>query len=154
TRTVTPTRTGTPTPPNLLVGHVTWQGRPPQPNALEQLPVSLTLRLQSGGPDNEYTGMTTDASGFFTASVGSLPNGTYNWRVKGPQYLANIGSAALTGVAVTNVDMGLMKVGDCDDNNVVNAGDFVILSASFGKIVGQPGYDARADFTGDDLVNA
>ena len=52
------------------------------------------------------------------------------------------------------MEMGLMKAGDCDDNNVVNATDFTIFSVTFGKILGQPGYDARADFTGDDLVSA
>ena len=67
-----------------LVGHVTWQGPPNQPDPRQSLPISLTLRLASGGPSNEYTGLTTDASGFFTVPLGSLPSGTYNWRVKGP----------------------------------------------------------------------
>ncbi|MFL5733991.1 MAG: dockerin type I domain-containing protein, partial [Chloroflexia bacterium] len=152
TPTVTPT--DTPVPPWVLVGHVTWQGRPPQPNALQALPISLTLRLASGGPASEYTGLTTDASGFFTVPVGTLPNGTYNWRVKDPKYLANGGSITLSGTPVTNAEMGLMRAGDATDNNVVDSTDFTILRASFGKASGQPGYDDRADFTGDLAVNA
>lgn len=136
-----------------LAGHVTWQGRPAQPNALQQLAITLTLRLASGGPDNEYTGMTTDASGFFTVSVGSLPAGAYNWRVKDPKYLANSGSITLSGAPVTNVEMGLIRAGDADDNNVVNASDFNILRGTFGKSFGDPGYDDRSDFTGDQIVN-
>src|SRR4051794_35774860 len=28
-----------------LVGHVTWQGHPAQPNALQQMPITITLKL-------------------------------------------------------------------------------------------------------------
>jgi hypothetical protein len=121
---------------------------------LQALVISLTLRLQSGGPASEYTGMTTDASGFFTVPVGALPNGVYNWRVKDPKYLANGGTVTLAGDVVNNVEMGLMRAGDANDNNVVESTDFTILKSSFGKSVGQPGYDDRADFTGDQVVNA
>src|SRR5205807_8246528 len=76
----TPTSTPTATP--VLVGHVTWQGH--TTGSSQALPLTLTLRLQSGGPDNEYTSLTTDASGFFTVSVGSLSMGAYNWHTKGP----------------------------------------------------------------------
>ena len=52
------------------------------------------------------------------------------------------------------VQMGLMRAGDCNNDNVVNLMDFnnlkMILPA---KSVGQPGYDDRADFTGDQVVN-
>ena len=66
-------------------------------------------------------------------SVGTLPSGTYNYRVKGPKYLANAGSVTLTG-APAAAEMGLMRVGDCNDNNVVNAVDFALLRNSFGSL--------------------
>jgi hypothetical protein len=69
-------------PTMQLVGHVTWQGRPTQPNSLQQLP--LTLTLKSSAKEINYPSITTDASGFFTVDVSSLVTGTYNWRVKGP----------------------------------------------------------------------
>jgi hypothetical protein len=166
TSTVTPTATNTPTSTNsptitptntpvagaVLVGHVTWQGRPAQPNALQQLPITLTLK--SGTTEQNYTGLTTDASGFFTVSVGSLSSGAYNWRVKGTKHLANGGTLSLAGAPQTNQEMGLMRAGDCTNDNVVNAVDFNILRASFGKGVGDPGYDDRANFNGDSVVNA
>ena len=77
---VTATRTTTPSARSLIV-HVVWEGRPAQPNALQQLPVTLTLK--SASTEVNFPSATTDASGFFTVSVASLPNGTYNWRVKG-----------------------------------------------------------------------
>jgi hypothetical protein len=134
------------------VGHVTWQGPPAQPNALQALPITLTLRLQSGGPDNEYTGLTTDASGFFTVPVSLVP-GTYNWRVKGPKYLSTSGATTLSAGTTSNVEMGLQKVGDCNNNDVVDSTDFSILKGTFGKSIAQPGYDDRADFDGNQAVN-
>ena len=119
---------------------------------LQQLPVTLTLKL--GAIETNYPSQNTDASGYFTVSVAGLPNGTYDWRVKGPKYLANAGTVALTGATTTSVEMGLMRVGDANNDNVVNATDFTILKATFGKSIGDPGYDDRADFTGERVVNA
>lgn len=135
-----------------LVGHVTWQGRPGQPNNLQRAPITLTLK--SGATEVNYPSQTTDSSGFFTVSLGSLANGAYNWRVKGPKYLANVGSVTLTGSGTTNAEMGFMRGGDANNDNIVNTSDFTILKNTFGKSIGQPGYDDRADFTGDQAVNA
>jgi hypothetical protein len=157
TSTLTPTFTGTSTPTitppaatPVLVGHVNWQGRPAQPNTLQQLPITLTLKL--GTTEINYSAQTTTASGNFTVSVGGLPNGTYDWRVKDPKYLANAGTVVLTGSAVTNQEMGLMHAADADNNNLVNILDFNIVKVTFGKGLGDPGYDDRADFDGNTLI--
>jgi hypothetical protein len=136
----------------LLVGHVTWQGRGTQPNASHQLPITLTLKSLTS--EVNYSGLTTDASGNFTVPVNTLLPGMYNWRVKGPKYLANSGQVMLMGLPVTNQEMGLMRAGDCNNDNVVNATDFNIMRNSFGQTIGNPGYDDRADFNGDQVVNA
>lgn len=154
TATPTSTFTGTPTATvsAILVGHVTWQGPPAQPNIRQQLPITLTLRL-GPNPEVEYTGLTTDASGFFMVPVSTLPSGTYNWRVKGPQYLATCGTVALSGVPTTQQEMGLQSAGDCNNNNVVNITDFNILKNTFALSSGHSGFDARADFNGDGVVS-
>ncbi len=105
----------------------------------------------------------TDASGFFTVAVDGLV-GAYNWRAKGPNgisggntapgFLANGGAINLTGSGTTQVEMGLMRAGDADNNNAVTTLDFNILKTAFGKAIGEPGYDGRADFNGDNRVNA
>jgi hypothetical protein len=143
----TPTPTNTP----IIVGHAAWQGPPAQPNALQQLPITLTLKL--GTTEVDYPAQTTDANGFFTVSVGSLLNGTYNWRAKGPKYLANSGLITITGAQSTSVDIGLMRVGDCNNDNNITVTDFIIEKSSFGKGQGDPGYDPRADFDGNNRVN-
>jgi len=161
TRTRTVTNTPSPTP-RRIVGHVTWQGRPAQPNALQALPITLTLKL--GTTEVNFPAQNTDASGFFTVST-SLPNGTYNWRVKGPDgvvkalatdqpgFLANAGSVTLTGVPQTNVEMGLMLAGDANNDNSISITDFNILKNTFGKSPPDPLYDNRADFNGDVTIS-
>jgi dockerin type I repeat protein len=161
TPSVTATFTPTPSAAVIVVGHVTWQGRPAQPNAAQQLPITLTVR--SGALEINYPQQSTDASGFFTVSV-PLPFTTYTYRVKGPNdtpntnttpgFLANSGTFPTSGAGgVSQVEMGLMRAGDANNDNVVNVQDFNIVKSTFGKSVGQPGYDGRADFNGDNVVN-
>ena len=40
-----------------------------------------------------------------------------------------------------------------NNDNLVDITDFSLLRATFGKGCGDPGYDGRADFTGDCLVD-
>src|SRR5207248_649254 len=135
----------------LLVGHVTWQGRPgPDPNR-NILPITLTLKL--GTTEVNYPVQNTDTAGFFTVTLNGLSNGTYTWRVKDAKYLASSGTVALSGAPQTNVEMGQQRAGDSNNDNRVNSTDFNMLKLSFGKTVGDPGYDDRADLNGDTTVN-
>ena len=133
------------------MGHVTWQGRPAQPNARQQLPITMTVRVDSSTLLT-FPNITTDSSGYFTVTA-QLSPGTYSWWVKGPKYLASSGTLTTTLSQVTNVEMGQQRAGDCNNDNVVSTTDFNILKGTFGKGVGVPGYDDRADFTGDQVVN-
>ncbi len=151
TDTPTPLPTNTPTNTPVLMAHVDWQGRSAQPDPSQQLPVTLTLK--TGSTEINYTGLITDASGVFTVPVSGLDAGAYNWRVKGPKYLAKGGAIDLTGAPVTNLEVGQMLVGDANNDNLVNIVDFNTLKISFGKQAGQPGYDDRTEFTGDQIVN-
>jgi hypothetical protein len=155
TPTFTFTPTFTPTPTNtpataLVVGHVNLQGRGTQPNPRQSQPITFTLRLQSGGPDTNYS-TTTDSSGFFTVTAPAP--GIYNYRVKNPQTLANSGTGAVIGSGTNQLEMGLLLTGDANNDNCVTLVDFNITKNSFGKALGNPGYDARADFSGDNVVN-
>jgi hypothetical protein len=113
-----------------------------------------------------YPSYTTDASGVFTVPVGNLPAGTYQWRAKGPIYLANAGTVAIGGLQIADykskigthqssigLEMGTLRAGDCDNNNIVNILDFNVVKTTFGKANGDLGYDARADFNNDTSVN-
>jgi hypothetical protein len=147
TRTITSTPTRTPTPGRLIVGHITWQGIA-QPAPASSGPITLTVK--SGATEVNFTS-TTDNSGFFTVTT-SLADGNYNWRVKGPKNLANCGALVLAG-NVTNQEMGTLRAGDANNDNLAQILDFNILKVTFGRGLGDPGYDARADFNNDNLAN-
>jgi RHS repeat-associated protein len=135
----------------VLVGHVTWQGIP-QPNARSQLP--LTLTIKTGTSERNYPNQTTDQDGFFTVTVSGLANGPYDWRIKGTRSLASSGVLTVTGATTLNVEMGVMRGGDANNDNVISIVDQNILKNTFGKGVGDPGYDTRADFNNDTTVNS
>lgn len=172
TFTTTATRTNTPSPtitltstqsPSVtatataamgraLVGHVTWQGAPRQPNPVQEQPVTITLK--SGSTEVNYPAQTTDASGYFTVSLGTLPVGTYDWRVKGARQLANAGTVTLFPLSGAQIECGLLVAGDANNDNVVDALDFNLLKNSFGRTPGDPAFDSRADFNIDNLVDS
>jgi hypothetical protein len=139
--------------PQVLVGHAVWQGRPAQPHQLQQMPITVTLTLSGTQTSYSYPNIMTDANGFFTMTVGTLPTGTYTWWAKGVQHLASGGSLALAGAPTTQLEVGMMRSGDANNDNVVDGFDYNVLRASYGKIPGQPGYDGRVDFTGDEVID-
>ena len=54
---------------------------------------------------------------------------------------------------VSNANFTIKFVADLNGDNVVNCADLAIVKASMGKRTGQPGFDVRADVTGDGLVD-
>jgi hypothetical protein len=92
----------------------------------------FTFTLRSVLTEINYPGfMSTDTSGFFTIDVTALPAGTYSWRLKGSSYLATSGTVTLAG-GTTQVEMGLQRVGDMNNDNVCSSLDFTLLKANFG----------------------
>jgi hypothetical protein len=130
----------------VAVAHVNWQGAGTQPNARQQQPITLTLKL--GTTEVNFPVQNTDASGFFTVPVNTLPNGTYDWRVKGARHLATTGTVLLAGANQTNIEMGLQLAGDANNSNNVSTVDFNILRTTFNSIT-----DLRADFNNDGVVS-
>jgi trimeric autotransporter adhesin len=54
---------------------------------------------------------------------------------------------------VSNADFTIRLTGDVNADGVVDCVDLNIVKASFGKRVGDPGFDPRADINGDGVVN-
>ena len=90
-----------------------------------------------------------------TYTFNGIPAGTYNVGIKAAKWLRTI----VPNVTVT--DSGSVTVnatlpgGDCDNNNVVDIGDFGILVNAYGGDESIPGsgYDQRADITCDGIVD-
>jgi plastocyanin len=139
-----------PTP--YMAAHVSWQGASPTPGLGAMGPITVT----TSGVEihSEYPEIVTDASGFFTLPLGLSP-GHYRWRAKGPKHLANAGEFdPQPDPPAVAVEIGLMRGGDANDDNIVSTIDFSLLRASFGKAFGDPGFDERADFNSDNVVNS
>src|SRR5207249_8471499 len=111
--------------------------------------ITATLTICTGSTPVSYL-VSTDASGFFTVTTG-LPDGTYTWAIKGVINLANHGSLALSG-GIARQEMGTLQAGDCNNSNAVEVTDFTALRVTFGKNLGEPGYDGRADFDRTNVV--
>ena len=55
--------------------------------------------------------------------------------------------------SITLAALPAVLVGDLNGDGIVNCADLTIIKASFGKRVGQTGFDIRADVNGDGVVN-
>jgi hypothetical protein len=138
----------------LLQGNISasisLQGRPAAPDPRWSIPLHVTLTAQ-GSPTPAYdSDVTTNQLGVF-ALQGFTP-GTYLVRVKGLHTLSNVRTVVLNAGPNT-LDLGTLREGDTDNNDIVNLTDFSLLAATFGKQSGNAGYDGRADFNGDGVVN-
>jgi hypothetical protein len=88
----------------------------------------------------------TDERGNFTLS--GLTPGVYDIRVKGSHTLSNLRSNVMLNAGLTEVDFGMLREGDANNDNCVSIVDFSILANAF-----FPRFDPRADFNQDGLVN-
>ena len=98
-------------------------------------------RTATVGPDGVYT-------------LTNVPRKTYVMHIKGLKYLAKNIAVDATAGNVSNASAFLM-VGDADNNNSTDIGDFGILVNAYNSDVTMPnsGYDPAADFNDDGLID-
>jgi hypothetical protein len=53
---------------------------------------------------------------------------------------------------LNEIDFGLLREGDANNDNVVSILDFSILATAFGECSDCPLFDERADFNGDGCI--
>lgn len=73
--------------------------------------------------------------------------------ISGSHWLAKKSPAVILTVLGTNTFSPSLINGDCDNNNLINTDDYLILSGAFDTLEGDPGYEANADLNLDDIVN-
>lgn len=113
-------------------------------------PVDVNVRVYAEGQTAPHTNVTLPTTGgAFTLS--SVPFGLQRVWVKHAQSLAI--AVTHTVVAGNNPLSFTLRLGDADNNNVVNIADFSLLATTFGKGSSTVGFDARADFDGNNVVN-
>jgi hypothetical protein len=133
-----------------LVGRVTLQGRGnPPSNRWQGYPVRVLVYAPGGTTPQTTVQATLDASGVFTAT--GIAAGTYDIAVKNAHSLSNR-KANVTVPSGSQIAFGTLLEGDASDNDRIAGEDFSILATAYGTSLGQPGWDARADFNGDNTI--
>lgn len=128
-----------------LTGSLTIQGRTDYSG-------SLTVEMYAVGaatPSDTFN-VSSDSSGSFTVS--GITPGDYEIAVKHPNTLQVVETITLAEGANT-ANFGELRVGDANDDNIVNGVDFSVLVTTFNVLAGDASFDARADFNADDIVD-
>ena len=130
-------------------GRVQLQGRPtaPHPRWITPLEISLSAR---GEATSRYTFATTTCDRGTFSLTGVAP-GVYTMRVKNSHTLANAQTVTLTA-GIADLDFGLLREGDANDDNVVNLLDFSTLASAFATTTSDAGFEPQADFDVDGWV--
>ena len=87
-----------------------------------------------------------------TQVVGGITPGTYDVEVKESRRMGRIARNLQLTAGVTTRIFGDLLAGDVNGDDVVSLVDYSRLRASYGKCVGDTGYQPAADFTGDGCV--
>jgi len=137
--------------PATLKGQVWLQGRPAPPH--ESWVTSLIVTLYQPGetePLATYEVQTSDEGKF---EITRIAPGTYDIKVKHTRSLANLVEGVVMEASETQVDFGTLREGNCNGDTTIDITDFSLLRASFGRMVGEEGYNDSCDFNRDGIVD-
>jgi len=138
--------------PVTVKGQVAFQGRPAPPDARWVNSLTVMLYEQGTGTLVDTCAVTTNATGGFSLAF-DQPVGTYDIGVKGSHTLSRLEEDVVIAGGITNVNFGTLLEGDCDNNDMVNIGDFGILADAFGSLPASGNWDERADLDSSGAVN-
>ena len=130
--------------PASITGKVELEGRPAAPNAQWQVPVQVDIYNTNGQTLLYSFNITTDQSGQFIIN-GVVP-GTYKIAVKNSHTLRRVMLNQQLIPGNTNINFGILREGDANNDNRVSLLDLSILVNTFNKFPANAGYDSRADF--------
>ena len=128
---------------------ISLQGRPAPPHERWRVPLSVSLTVPGDEEASHQFEVMTDENGHF--NLMGIEPGTYEVRVKKSTTLQNLLTVDLQA-GNNSLDMGTLREGDANNDNVVTILDFSMLASTFGKCEGDDGYDEQADFNGDGCV--
>lgn len=103
-------------------------------------------------PVEVVQGSNLNEQGLFSLSTNLV--GDYVVKVKASTWLSkNLGTITLTGNPQVLPLADQLINGDCDDNNIINTDDYLVLSGAFDKAPGDEGYVDSADLDGNNYIN-
>jgi hypothetical protein len=148
--TVTNTPVTTPGSGATLNGSLTFQGLTIGTTAYQ---LTIDVRLFQPGTTNLLASVqtTTSANGAF--SVTGITPGTYDVEVKEAHRVGRLAQNLSLPTGVTTRAFGDLVAGDTNGDDVVSLVDYSRMRASFGKCLGDTGFQPLADFNGDNCVS-
>jgi hypothetical protein len=120
----------------------------------------LSSKIRLGGHDlssisSDISGViSSNASGDFALS--GLGEGIWTVAICASKALINVRTAEITSADFSRgaeTDFGTLRLGDANEDNVIDIIDFSALAGAFGRAAGQEGYDVQADFNDDGKVS-
>jgi len=121
--------------------------------------VPITIKFFSLGADVmtdtplEQFDLTTTKSGSTAICQCAIASGTYDITAVSEHTLINVKRNVVISTPSTAVDMGTLLEGNANDDSIINISDFGILAVSYMCTLGEPDYDARADFDRNGIIN-
>jgi len=108
---------------------------------------------EPGGTSPLFSSTVTSPAQVGSFTVVGVTAGSYDIKIKEGRALSTWRTGVALSSGTTTVAFGEQRVGDANDDDVINIMDFAILKGAIFTWEGQPGFDPRADFNGDGVVN-
>jgi hypothetical protein len=122
--------------------------------------VPLTVKFFNPGADvmtatpvYTFNLTTAKAGGTAVAQCAGVIPGNYDITAVSEHTLLNVKRNIAIISPSSSVNLGTLLEGNANNNDRVNIQDFGLLSASYSKLAGDPGYNAMADFDRNGRVN-
>lgn len=116
--------------------------------------VEITV-TETGNPFNAVVASTmTDADGYFTVQLASIPADSCDVYAKGTTHLrARIGTVNFLNSAYVPAGTASLTNGDVDGDNVISVFDYIQISDAFDADSSAANWNANADLDGDGVVS-
>ncbi|MGV3614442.1 MAG: S8 family serine peptidase [Fimbriimonas sp.] len=112
----------------------------------------LTIELRTPGSTTATTTLSALPPAAGTRLLVPVPaTGTMDVAVRAPQFLRKVARSVDLALSAAVLNLSLVN-GDVDNDGRITTTDYVIANAQYGRQLGQTGYDARADVTGDSKI--
>jgi peptide/nickel transport system substrate-binding protein len=115
--------------------------------------VNAPTDVLSATPLYTYNLTTNKIGGKATAQIIGVNPGIFDISVFSPHCLINVKRNVSIFIPSLTVDLGVLLEGNANDDGKINIQDFGILALSYGKLIGEFGYDNRADFDRNGIIN-
>jgi len=131
--------------PSVLEGQVNFTGRGGYgPKWIEP----FVVKFYDGASEVRTDNVTTNSSGYFTI-IGIIPD-TYNIRIKGLTSLSVlVTNVTLSAGMTTVVNFGMMREGDCNQDDWITSADRNLLYTGWGSKVGDDNWNPNCDSNRD-----